>query len=443
MTFRDRAEAGCRLAERLMFLQGENVVVVGLPRGGVPVAFEVARALHAPMDVIVVRKLGVPFQPELGMGAIGEGGVRVINDHVLRMAGVDVRELAAVENREWSEVVRRAGLLRGGMPPVPLDGRTAVVVDDGMATGSTARAACRVAKARGAERVILAVPVASPEAVVDLGREVEVVCLESPHNLWAVGQWYRDFTQTSDAEVIDLMRRASRPGTESEPAVVPAGGPPAEMEIEVEAEAGTTVRGDLVLRPGAVGLVIFAHGSGSSRHSPRNRFVASRLNEDGLATLLFDLLTPAEEADRRKVFDIDLLSRRLVQVTTWMRDQERSSRLAIGYFGASTGAAAALSAAAEMGTDVNAVVSRGGRPDLALDRLPRVHAPTLLIVGSKDTEVLRLNREAQARLACESRLAVVPGASHLFEEPGTLAVAANLASGWFHDHLPGSQRPAA
>ena len=264
MVLVDRVDAGRQLAARLQHLRGESVVVLGLPRGGVPVAFEVARALGAPLDVIVVRKLGVPFQPELGMGAIGEDGVRVLNDE---------------------------------------------------------------------------------------------------------------------------------------------------------------------------------DGSGSSRHSPRNRYVAAVLNQAGLGTLLFDLLTAAEEHDRANVFDIDLLARRLVDVTRWLRAQPDVGTLRIGYFGASTGAAAALWAATEPGADIAAVVSRGGRPDLAAPRLGAVTAPTLLIVGGHDDVVLDLNRQAQAQLHCESHLAVVPGATHLFEEPGTLQAAAKLACDWFTDHLAPRRQP--
>jgi putative phosphoribosyl transferase len=182
-------------------------------------------------------------------------------------------------------------------------------------------------------------------------------------------------------------------------------------------------------------MVVFAHGSGSSRHSPRNRHVASILNDAGLSTLLVDLLTPEEELNRANVFDIGLLARRLAEVTRWLRAQPRATQAAIGYFGASTGAAAALWAAAEPGTGIAAVVSRGGRPDLARPRLAAVTAPTLLIVGGHDEVVLDLNRRAQAELRCENRLAVVPAATHLFEEPGTLDAAAGLARDWFISHL--------
>jgi putative phosphoribosyl transferase len=208
MSFRDRTDAGRRLAAALAHLGGADVVVLGLPRGGVPVAFEVARALGAPLDVIVVRKLGVPFQPELGMGAIGEDGIRVLNDEVIQMAQVSPSELAAVERREAAELARRAGRFRGERARVDVTGKTAIIVDDGLATGSTARAAVKVARAHGAARVVLAVPVAAPGAARRLQSVAdEVICLETPAWFSAIGQWYADFTQTSDDEVIDLLEQ--------------------------------------------------------------------------------------------------------------------------------------------------------------------------------------------------------------------------------------------
>ena len=205
---------------------------------------------------------------------------------------------------------------------------------------------------------------------------------------------------------------------------------------EVVIRAGTLeLPGHLVLPAGAPGVVVFVHGSGSSRHSPRNTFVASVLNDAGLGTLLFDLLTVEEEEDRANVFDMGLLAQRLIQATVWLRTQPWAADVPIGWFGASTGAGAALWAAAEPGVDIAAIVSRGGRPDLAGPRLDRVHAPTLLIVGGRDSVVLDLNRTAQASLRSPSDLVVIPGATHLFEEPGTLAAAAGAARDWFLRHL--------
>lgn len=201
----------------------------------------------------------------------------------------------------------------------------------------------------------------------------------------------------------------------------------------------TTLEGDLVVPPGASGIVLFAHGSGSSRHSPRNRYVAGLLQAGGLATLLVDLLTPEEEAvDIRTAqlrFDIGLLAGRLVGASDWLADQPATRDLRVGYFGASTGGGAALVAAAERPKVAHAVVSRGGRPDLAGAALPHVLAPTLLIVGGRDTPVIEMNEAALAQLECVKRLEIVPGATHLFEEPGTLEEVARLARNWFERYL--------
>ncbi|MCC0094108.1 phosphoribosyltransferase [Streptomyces flavotricini] len=432
MFFSNRTAAGRQLAGELVRLGLVEPVILGLPRGGVPVASEIARVLGAPLDVIVVRKLGVPFQPEVAFGAIGEGGVRLISGATVRAAGLGERDCARVEGAEREELQRRLTRYRQGREQIALTGRTVVVVDDGIATGSTASVACEVARERGAEQVILAVPVAAPRALEQLRREAdEVVCLSVPRHFSAVGQWYEDFSQVGDEEVAALLAEAARARP---PAPAPASGrvPPQTGEVVVDA-GGTALPGLLTVPEDAEGVVVFAHGSGSSRLSPRNRHVAEVLNRAGLATLLFDLLTPAEARDRAKVFDVPLLALRLTQATGWIR-----ARLAlrICYFGASTGAAAALMAAAEPRSDIAAIVSRGGRPDLAVSRLAAVRAPTLLIVGGADDQVLDLNREAAAHLRCEHQIGVVPGASHLFEESGALDAVADAALDWFVRHLP-------
>jgi len=439
MVFANRDDAGRQLARRLEHLRGQAVVVLGLPRGGVPVAAQVARALDAPLDVIVVRKIGVPFQPELAMGAVGEHGVRVTERHVIRAGAIRPEEFAAAEAREQAAVTARAARYRSYRPREPLTGRVAVVVDDGIATGSTARAACQIARAYGAARVVLAVPVAPPGWEARIGRDAdELVCVQTPADFYAIGQFYADFSQLTDDDVIsclDLANKEQAAPTGNGLAAATADDPPGHGG-EVQPAAGAVqLAGYLTIPQNAPGVVLFAHGSGSSRHSPRNRYVATVLNQAGLGTLLFDLLTPEEEADRANVFDVELLARRLTDVTRWLRTQPTVGQTAIGYFGASTGAAAALWAAAEPGSGIAAVVSRGGRPDLAGPRLGAVTAPTLLIVGGLDTLVLDLNRDAQAQLRCENKLAVVPGATHLFEEPGTLAMAAALATDWFASRL--------
>ena len=430
MLFRDRVEAGIQLAAALQEKRDDSWVVLGVPRGGVPVAAVVAEALDLPLDIVLVRKLGVPYRPELAMGAVGEGGVRVIDKDLVRMAGVRQSELAEAERRERAEVEARARRFRGGHEPLSLRGRTAVIVDDGIATGSTMAAACRVVRAHGAERVVVAVPVAPDEALAKMEKVAdEVVCLRTPRPFFSVGQWYRDFSQTTNTEVAMLLAQSHSPTSRR------SGSPPLRDEELSLLTATGRLAGLLTVPQDARGLVIFAHGSGSSRRSPRNRFVAHALNEAGFGTFLLDLLTPAEEETRASVFDVERLATRLAAVTRLLRAEPGLVHLPIGYFGASTGAAAALVAAAEPGVRISAIVSRGGRPDLAGNRLSLVHAPTLLIVGGRDHTVLELNRHALAELQCPRRLSVVPGATHLFEENGALESVAELAKDWFAKHL--------
>lgn len=208
------------------------------------------------------------------------------------------------------------------------------------------------------------------------------------------------------------------------------------LQVQIPLD-GAHHAGDLIIPEPARGIVVFAHGSGSSRLSPRNRFVADTLHRAGLATLLFDLLTEAEDRDYLNRFNIDLLAERLAGATRWLAQEPHCRDLDVGYFGASTGAAAALVAAVPGEHRIKAIVSRGGRPDLAAAHLPRVQAPTMLIVGGEDEEVLALNRQACALLATTKLLEVVPGATHLFEEPGTLEQAAELAAAWFARYLTG------
>jgi putative phosphoribosyl transferase len=430
--FDDRHDAGRRLAPLLDRFAGERPVVVALPRGGVPVAAEVARALDAPLDLLMVRKIGAPGQPEFGIGALAEDGSAVLDTVVARRLEVTEDALERIIDREAGRIRHAIELFRGGRDPADVRGRTVVVVDDGVATGLTDLAAVRALRAGGAARIVVAVPVGSPQGLAMLrGEADEVVCHTVPRELMGVGNWYRDFGQVSDDEVLAELAAAAAHGLMPAPDGVTGGA--RELLFDV---GGVPLRGDLAVPADATGLVVFAHGSGSSRRSPRNRAVARRLRSASLATLLLDLLAEDEEGRRDLVFDIPVLAARLEAVTRRARDEPEVRGLPVGFFGASTGAGAALRAAAALGDDVRAVVSRGGRPDLASERLPLVRAATLLIVGSRDPEVLQLNRRAAARLTRPHRVEVVEGATHLFEEPGTLDAVADLAIDWFVAHLP-------
>ena len=425
------------LAQRLQRLAGRpDVLVLALPRGGVPVAFEVAQRLRAPLDIFVVRKLGVPGHEELAMGAIASGEVRILDSDLIEQLGIDDEMVEAVTAREERELLRRERLFRGDRPHPRIAGRTVLVVDDGLATGASMRAAVQALREQSPARVIVAVPVAAPSTCELLASEADdVICAATPEPFRALGLWYEDFSQTTDEEVRDLLARAQTELPETGAAEDPA----REIQVRIPAGDGVTLDGDLAVPADAIGVVLFAHGSGSSRHSPRNRQVASALQQVRLATLLLDLLTPDEgERDRytrHLRFDIELLAGRLLVATRWLSQNPAMRHMPIGYFGASTGAAAALVAAARAPDLVRAAVSRGGRPDLAGDELARVRAPTLLIVGALDGQVIDLNRKALRELRTGRELEIVPGATHLFEEPGALEKVAELAARFFIRHL--------
>ncbi|AKU98329.1 Protein-L-isoaspartate O-methyltransferase [Labilithrix luteola] len=414
-----------------------------------PVAYEIARALEAPLDVCVVRKIGAPIQPELGIGAVSEEGALHVDRGTMRQVGVSEEELADLIAEKRAEVDERVQTFRRGAPPLDVTGRTVIVVDDGVATGGTARAALQALRARGAGRVVLAVPVGASDSLDELASVAdEIVCPHPEAFFMAVGLWYEDFTTTTDDDVVELLdharaerERTGAPRMKSERVRVP-------VDRDVRIPLGKEVlEGRLTIPGDARGLVLFAHGSGSSRHSPRNQRVAAELRRSGLGTLLLDLLTLEEERIDAETmhlrFDIGLLAARLVVATDWVREQSETEERRLGYFGASTGAAAALVAAAERPGIVHAVVSRGGRPDLAEASLASVRAPTLLLVGGFDVQVLQLNREAFEQLACVKELEIVPGATHLFEEPGALEHVAQSAARWFVRHMGASALEAA
>ena len=428
--FADRTDAGRLLSARLSDYDRPRPLVLALPRGGVPVAVPVAAWLEADLDVLVVRKLGVPADPEFAMGAVGEGGVRVVDGALCSRLRISDDQLAHITATESREVERRVQRYRCGVERLPIAGRNVIIVDDGLATGATAAAAVAVARALGAAHVTMAVPVGAVQAVTWL-RSIadDVICLRSPEPFYSVSQHYDAFRQVSDEEVVSLLQSQRRLHS---PLAAHEGWTDQDVSIEFD---GTRLAGHVRVPAHAKGIVLFAHGSSSGQRSPRNRQVASALNGAGMGTLLFDLLTHNEADVRNNVFDIELLADRLALATTWLQDQPYAAGRNLGYFGSSTGAAAALVAEGKKPGSVAAIVSRGGRADLAGGWLEHVTAPTLLIVGGLDPDVIDLNREAVRRLHCPTLLEVVRGATHLFEEPGALGQVSRLAQSWFLQYL--------
>jgi len=438
MAFADRNDAGRLLAEKLRnYADRNDVIVLGIPRGGVPVAYQIASRLHAPLDIYLSRKLGVPGNEELAFGALAAGDGRYLDESIIRAAGISVSTIEEVTSQVRKILNERATLYRGDRPAPNVANKLVILVDDGIATGASAVAAVHALRQMKPAMIILAVPVMPRSTYAWLQREVDkLVCLYAPQDFSAVGQFYLDFRQVEDKEVITLLQKSlqSFPNAGS-----PRGCQVKKQEVTIDLE-GIQLSGTLSVPTHAGGLILFVHGSGSGRHSPRNQFVAQILQSHGLATLLFDLLTANEEqVDQRTSryrFDIRLLTERLIGTTHWIQKIPSVRDLPIGYFGASTGAAAALIATAQLHPQISAVVSRGGRPDLAGEFLKRVEAAVLLIVGGKDETVVRMNQEAMQMLGCEEKqLDIVPGATHLFEEEGTLEIAARHAADWFERTL--------
>lgn len=429
MIFHDRDQAGQLLAKKLLKYKNSNCIVLALPRGGVPIGEQIAMALGVPLEVLIVRKIGAPFHSELAVGAICEDGEPQWNDNVLYHLGLEPDDLGRTVSLEREKIKIQKDLFRRSEKLASVARKIVIVADDGLATGATMTAAVKYLKKKGAAKIIAAVPVAALSSAITLKKRVdELVAIDVREDLDSVGQWYEDFSQVSDEEVIEMLKRTSRSNRET-------------GEIAIPLESKKLI-GDLTTFSSMRALIIFAHGSGSSRKSPRNRQVARYLNEKGVGTLLFDLLTDEEAEDRRNVFDIEFLSDRLVAVTKWLRNQPSLKNIPFGFFGASTGAGAALRAASLLeGRDsVYAIVSRGGRPDLAGRSLKFVSAPTLLLVGGEDFGVIELNQKAQEALEnCE--LSIVPGATHLFEEPGALEEVERQAADWFLEHLQPDNQP--
>lgn len=424
--FKDREEAAYELVPRLLDLKGQKPIVLGVPRGAIPMAKIVADALGGELDVMLVKKLGHPLHPEFALGSVTEDG------HILLGIGAsqygfsqEYFETEALRTAE--DLQRKRQLYTQGKTPIPVAGRNVVVVDDGIATGATMLAAVQSLKEHGAGRIVVASPVASPQAIMLLEREgVEVRALKVPEHFGAVGYYYESFAQVSDAEVGAYFR--------IQPGKIEIKG----KNLQLNATIGTAEK--------AKGLVIFAQGAGLGRLSPlneQNEYIAEILNQHGISTVLADLLTEEEAEERRHVFDIEFLAERLNAVTDWVGDQSFARDLPLGIMGSSTGGGAAIQAAATSRRRISAVVLRGGRPDMAREYLAMVKTPILLMVGEYDEAVILMNRYAFSKMTAfartEKRLSIIPGAGHLFEEPGALKQVAEKALEWFLKHFEKSE----
>ncbi|HLG11577.1 MAG TPA: alpha/beta fold hydrolase [Dehalococcoidia bacterium] len=420
MYFRDRKDAGEQLAAVLKQKGYVDAVVLGIPRGGLPVATEVARAVGGILAVVVARKLGAPGNPELAIGATTASGITYINEGVARAVGASQAYIDAEKLRQVLEAQRREELFDGHRRP-GLKDRTVIVVDDGVATGATAIAAIRATKAEGAKRVVIAVPVGPPEMIELLGKEAdEVVCLESDPGFWAVGQYYDNFDQVSDQDVRALLNAYAAP-------------PPAPDSTHVTIKRNQINLAGILTTPAGAGpfpLVIFVHGLGSGKDSPRNVTIAAHIVDSGIATLLFDLSGHGESLpdphDGLGAYVADLQA-----AFAWATVAPQVKNDAIGIAGSSLGATIAVKALIEGHVKPRTMVLRA--PPVEPEDFRRIDVPSLVLIGSLDP--LRSDVEWGATPCPQLTLSVVQGASHLFEEPGTLEQALRLTVGWFVQHL--------
>ncbi|MFI6578279.1 phosphoribosyltransferase [Nocardiopsis sp. NPDC050513] len=425
LPFTDRSEAGRRLAERVRPYAVTDPLVLALPRGGVPVGAELARLLDADFDVLMVRKVGLPGRPELGVGAISEDGHVTFDDIALARMRIPRQALAETVEAERDELERRRRVYRGDRPAPRIAGRDCVVVDDGVATGGTARAALRMVRQAQPAQLILAVPVAAPEAVESLRPEADaLVVLSAPDNFHAVGEWYRDFSQLSDGHVTAILAERGRAQ------------PPSDATRGVRIRSGEDyLDGDLTMPATLRGAIVVAVGEG--RADPRWRAVSAVLRRAGYATLLLDLLTAGERAERAEGADTGVLGDRLNAAVTWLRRATDAASEPVGILGSGTAAPAALLTAAGRPQDVGSVVVYGGRIDLAEPSLPKVRAPTLVMLESGDSFVRELSEWARGRMGGPTDLRVMEGAEQLLEGGAEWRRVATEALDWFDRHLAG------
>jgi len=466
-TFRDRVAAGRMLAESLAAYQGQpDVIVLGLARGGVPVARVVADALAVPVGVVVARKVGVPGIEEVALGAVAEGGHRVIADTVAWYLGVPTRIVDRLAERERAELERSVARYRLALAPFDLRGRTVIIVDDGLATGATMRAAVRSVRERRPARVIAAVPVASGPAAREIQREVdELAVVVTPPRFHTVSASYENYSPVGDDDVLTLvgqprrrvsldvldisdrlgsaLTRSERSQPDSERTIgIPAFDAKVVGELGVPRTARSSKRWER--SAGTRGLVILSNAGNGTRNSYTERYLAGRLRLSGYATLRLDLLTREEQfqddAHASAGFDVERTAARLACACEWAEHEGVAGAHRTILAAAGAGAAAALVTAARRPGHIAAVVARGGQIDLAAAELHRVAAPVLLIDGADDGDALRRQSEAADRLPRGAVSVRIPRVGSTFEEPGALGAVAEHMVGWL-ERLESRRRP--
>jgi putative phosphoribosyl transferase len=432
--YRDRVEAGRRLGEALGPYRGQDLLVLGIPRGGVPVAVEVARALDAELDIVVARKLGAPGQPELAIGAVTANGGQYLNEEYIGYLGVTPEYVARETERKMAEAREREEHLRAGQPMARIRDRVVIVVDDGLATGATMRAALRSVRKGGPAQLVMAVPVGALESCRAMQAEADVVlCLSQPPQFRAVGLHYDRFDPVEETAVRRMLEEAR---VERSRRAAPAGGSQRSIDFPFTNDLGQRLAGTLELPADAapVPVVIFAHGMGSGRMSHRNREIAGRLLIEGIGAFLIDFTGHGDSEGRMEQATVERMVADLSSAIEAVRQHAAVDATRIGVSGSSSGGVVALVLTA--GDErVKALVLRSV-PAHGLEHIaPHVRVPTLVIAGEQDWPIVRDDEALTALIGGEHRFVVIPEAGHLFEGPGQSVKVADLSAKWFADQL--------
>src|SRR5579875_630976 len=427
--YADRHDAGRRLGALLADRRFEDPLVVGIARGGMPVAAEVAHALGAPLDIVIVRKIGAPWNRDLAIGAVAEGDLVMVDERAVAELGLCAQEVDEAVARALEELARTIDRLREGRPRIGVRGRSVILVDDGLATGRIAQAAIRALRERGALHITLALPVGAPESVQALADSVdEALCAATPQHLRAIGDWYADFRATSDEEMLALL--AGHSGAAARSALI-------------SSEPGISAHGDLIVpwsAPGH-GVIVFAPSGPSHAEAQLTAELAGVLERSGFGTLSLDWPQIDSPSRGERSEDVQITAQLMRAATDWLRSQPESARLPIGYVGGGAGAAGALVAAAQLRSALGALVALAPRLELTGGAIALLEAPTLLVVPEQDRELLAICHAAREAMQCESRIALLPGRSPLALDRRARESLAPIVTDWLARHISAMTQP--
>jgi putative phosphoribosyl transferase len=439
--FYNRRDAGRQLAQRLLDYKDQNPVVIGLTKGGDMVGYEVAKALECPFDIIVSERLGAPGHEEFSIGAIAEGGVRVLDKYILQWLGITDGEIQEITSNCMQELIGKINIYREGESMLDITDKTVILIDDSLSTSFSARAAVQALRLHKPKEIILAVPVSAPETALSIRPDVDdFVCLSQPADYIAKGLWYKNLQQITDDQIVELLA-TSKKGTpsqlleefESENAEISK---PTDSTVEVSSQ-GTTLRGTMLIPQNTQGLIVFVNGIGETRFSNENRYIAHRLRQEGFGTLFVDLHTEEEIKTQNFNLDIDSSAQRLIDITDWLHQNPYTSNLMVGFFGVNSGGITAILAAKQLGSEkVAALVIKDTNLEDLKAISSQINIPVFHIASERDQNAMQKSKALIDHITTnQKRTLVVPQASTEFIQPEILDIITESTYTWFSNSM--------